>query len=170
MSARAEAMSRFAKAMTPTALGLVGVILLALPLRLFEGLAPTPFLPLVVVFFWSIYGPNYLGAPGVFVIGLLQDLLTGGPVGLWPTVYLLVQYLVQTQRAYFQGRAQKVVWMGFAITGVGAALLVWLVMSVITGSLLPITQLTVQMLATIAIFPIVSSLFGHLHRRVIVEV
>lgn len=170
MAARGEAMSRFAKATTPTLLGLFGVILLALPVRLFEGTIPTPFLPLVVVFFWSIYGPSYLAAPSVFAIGLLQDLITGGPVGLWPTIYLATQYVVTSQRAYFQGREQQVVWMGFGVVGLGVATLLWLVMSVISGTLLPVTQVGIQMLATIAAFPLISGLFKHLHQRVIVEV
>lgn len=170
MATRGEALSRLAKSTTPTLLGLLGVILLALPLRLFEGMLPTPFLPLVVVFFWSIYGPNYLAAPSVFAIGVLQDLITGAPLGLWPTVYLTTQFVVTSQRAYFQGREQQVVWLGFGLVGTGVAGLLWLVMSVISGTLLPITQLAIQMLATIAVFPLISGLFGHLHRRVIVEV
>ena len=169
-AARGEALSRLAKATTPTVLGVIGVLLATLPLRLFEGVAPTPLLPLVVVYFWSIYGPNYLSAPSVFAIGLLQDLLSGGPIGLWPTIYLVAQFAVLSQRSYFQGRDQQVVWLGFAIVGVAAAAMQWLVMSVISGALLPLTQLAVQMLATIAVFPLISILFGHLHQRVIVEV
>ena len=60
-------------------LGVFGVVILALPVRFFDGAVPTPIIPLVIVFFWSIYGPNYLPALSVFLIGLLQDLLTGGP-------------------------------------------------------------------------------------------
>lgn len=169
MGDRAEGLSRLARAAAPTALGVFGVIALALPLRLAEGHAPTPILPLVVVFFWSIYGPNYLPALGVFFIGLLQDLLTGGPLGLWPAVYLTTQYIVLSQRSYFLGREQRVVWLGFALAAANAGVILWLVMSLMSGALLPVGGLVLQLLATIAIYPLFGFAFSHLNRRVLVE-
>ncbi|MEL7490877.1 MAG: rod shape-determining protein MreD [Pseudomonadota bacterium] len=170
MGQRADSLSRIAKASTPTVIGIFGVLLLALPVRLAEGLIPTPLLPLVVVFFWSIYGPNYLPSVSVFFIGLLQDLLSGGPLGLWPAVYLLTQYVVLSQRSYFQGREQRVVWIGFAFAATSAALILWMVMSLMRGELLPVGALVGQMMTTVATYPLFAAAFSHLHRRVIVEV
>ena len=169
MGYRAENLLRLFKAATPTLLGLFGVILLALPVRLIEGWAPTPIIPLIVVFFWSIYGPDYMPSVSVFFIGLVQDLLTGGPLGLWAGVYLITQYVVLTQRAYFVGREQKVVLIGFAFAALNACVILWLVMSLMSGALLPLRSLLAQMVATILFFPIFSLAFGELHRRVLVE-
>ncbi len=170
MGRRAESLSRIAKAATPTVLGLFGVLLLALPVRLGEGLIPTPLLPLVVVFFWSIYGPDYLPSISVFFIGLLQDFLEGGPLGLWPAVYLATQYVVLSQRSYFLGREQRVVWMGFVFAAANAALILWLTMSLMRGELLPMATPAGKFLATIATYPVLAAGFSHLQRRVIVEV
>ena len=169
MGYRAENLLRLLKAAAPTLLGLMGVIVLALPIRLFEGFAPTPLIPLVVVFFWSVYGPDYLPPASVFVIGLLQDLLTGGPLGLWAVVYLVTQFVVLSQRSYFLGREQKVVWIGFAVVAVGASMILWLVMSLMSGALLPFFALTAQMAATVLIYPLFGMAFRQLHRRVLVE-
>lgn len=169
MSRRADSISRLAKAATPTLLGFFGVILLALPVRFFEGIVPTPLLPLVVVFFWSIYGPSYMPAVSIFFMGLLQDFLTGGPLGLWSAVYLTTQYIIVSQRSYFVGREQQVVWLGFAFAAGGAALILWLVMSLMSGALLPVRGLLAQMLATILLYPVFAAMFSRLHRRVIVE-
>jgi len=170
MGQRGESLSRIARASTPTIIGLFGVLLLALPVRLAEGLVPTPLLPLVVVFFWSIYGPNYLPSVSVFFIGLLQDLLSGGPLGLWSAVYLLTQYVVLSQRSYFQGREQRVVWIGFTFAATSTALILWMVMSLMRNELLPVGALVGQMITTIATYPLFAAGFSHLHRRVIVEV
>ncbi len=170
MGYRAENLLRLFKAAAPTLLGIFGVIILALPVRLFEGAIPTPIIPLVIVFFWSIYGPNYLPALSVFLIGLLQDLLTGGPLGLWAGVYLVAQFVVMSQRSYFMGREQKVVWLGFALVAAGASVILWLVMSLMSGVLLPAGALLFQMLATVMIYPLFGVAFGELHRRVLVEV
>lgn len=169
MGYRAENLLRLMKAAAPTLLGLFGVIILALPVRFFEGGIPAPIIPLVVVFFWSIYGPDYMPPLSVFFIGLLQDLLTGGPLGLWPAVYLVTQFIVLSQRSYFLGREQKVVWIGFALAAAGASLILWLVMSLMAGVLLPIRGLLFQMTATVMIYPLFGAAFGQLHRRVLVE-
>jgi len=169
MGYRAENLLRLFKAMAPTMLGVLGVLVLAAPVRLFEGFAPTPIFPLVIVFFWSVYGPDYLPPLSVFVIGLLQDLLTGGPLGLWPAVYLFTQFIVMSQRAYFLGREQKVVWIGFGFASLGAGLILWLVMSLMSGALLPVRFLLLQLAATVAIYPVFGAVFKELHRRVLVE-
>ncbi|NOX95594.1 MAG: rod shape-determining protein MreD [Alphaproteobacteria bacterium] len=169
MGYRAENLLRLLKAAAPTLLGIFGVIILALPVRLFEGFVPTPIIPLVVVFFWSIYDPDFMPSVSVFFIGLLQDLLTGGPLGLWAAVYLVTQYIVLSQRAYFLGREQKVVWLGFAMAALGASMILWLVMSLMAGLMLPVRGLLYQMFATVMIYPFFGTAFGQLHRRVLVE-
>ena len=169
MGQRADSLLRVARASTPTMLGLIGVVLLALPLRIAEGIIPTPYLPLVIVFYWSVYGPHYMPALSIFFIGLIQDLLFGGPLGLWPAVYLLTQYVVLSQRSYFLGREQRVVWIGFGFAAVTAGVMVWMIMSLMSNHLLPVRFLALQILATIAIYPLIAAGFSHLQRRVIVE-
>lgn len=169
MSARAESLSRLVKAAAPTAIGLVGVLLLSTPVRLVENIVPTPIIPLVVVYFWSIYNPAHLPSASVFVIGLLHDLVSGGPIGLWPTIYLSVQFMVLSQRAYFQGRDQQVVWLGFAVASTIASVIIWLIMSLMSERLLPAGGLVLQMLATVATYPVFAAAFAEFHRRMIVE-
>ena len=170
MSPRADTVARIARAATPTLLGLFGALLLATPLRLAEGWIATPLIPLVVVYFWSLYAPRYLPAASIFVIGLLQDLLSGGPLGLWPAVYLVVQYVAMSQQAYFLGREVHVVWMGFAVAAASVSVILWLFMSLLSATLLPLGGLAFQMLTTIAVYPLFAIVFGNLHRRVIIEV
>lgn len=169
MRSRAEGIAALTRALTPTILGLIGVVLLAAPVRLGQGFVPTPILPLVVVFFWTIYGPGYLPAASVFLIGLAQDFLSGGPLGLWPAVYLVTQYVVASQRSYFLGREQRVVWIGFVFAAAAAAAMLWVVMSLMARTVLPIGNIALQMFATIVVFPVFSGAFRQLHRRVLKE-
>lgn len=169
MGYRAENLMRLLKAATPTLLGLLGVFMLAAPIRLFEGYIATPIIPLVVVFFWSIYNPDVLPAPGVFLIGLLQDLLTGSPLGLWAFVYLTTQFIVSSQRSYFLGREQKVVWIGFTFAAIAAGFVLWMLMNLLSGAILPLRALVLQLLATIMIYPAFGVVFRRLHQRVLVE-
>ncbi|MEM9705944.1 MAG: rod shape-determining protein MreD [Pseudomonadota bacterium] len=169
MSERADVIKQFAKGLTPTLLGLVGVAMLALPLRLFEGTAPLPLIPLLIVFFWSIYAPDYLPAPSIFVIGLLQDLYSGGPIGLWALIYLGVQYTFINQRSYFLGREQRVVWVGFMFATALAGAAFWAMTSLAAGNPMPLRPLALQLILTIAAYPVLAIAFSHLQRRVIAQ-
>ncbi len=170
MSSRADVLLRFAGSATPALLGFFGVLLLASPLRLFGDLAPTPIIPLIIIYFWSLYSPGHLPAASVFFMGLLHDLLSGGPIGLWPTVYLVMQQVAISQQAYFLGRELGVVSIGFAVAAFAVSLILWLVMSLMTATVLPLGGLFWQMLVTIACFPLFALAFGRLHRRVVIEV
>lgn len=169
MSSRAEGFQRILKALGPTAVGLVSVLILVAPLRLFAGLAPTPILPLIVVFFWTIAAPAYMPSFSVFLIGLLQDFLSGGPLGLWPAVYLAIQYMVLAQRSYFAGREMRVVWVGFAFAALCAALMVWLVMSIMSQSVLSFRDIIWLMTVTALVYPVFSIAFARMHRAVFAD-
>jgi len=170
MATRADVLMRVAGAATPAMLGFLGVILLASPIRLFGDGLPTPFIPLIIIYFWSLYSPGHLPAASVFFMGLLHDLLSGGPIGLWPTVYLVMQQIAISQQAYFLGREITVVSIGFAVAALVVSLIVWLSMSLISATLLPLGGLFWQMLVTVACFPFFALAFGRLHRRVVIEV
>ncbi len=169
MNTRADSVIGLAKVLFPFLMGVAGVLLLALPVRLFGGAMPMPIIPLAVIFFWSLYDPLKLPASSVFVIGLFQDALTGGPFGLWSCVYLMVQYVVLSQRSYFLGREPQVVWLGFILVAVGAAISVWLVMSLLAGYLLPLWGLSYQIIATICFYPVMGQGFRKIRRRVMQE-
>ena len=170
MSSRAEVLMRVGGAATPALLGFLGVVLLASPLRLFGGGVPTPVIPLIIVYFWSLYSPGHLPAASVFAMGLLHDLLSGGPIGLWPTVYLVMQQIAISQQAYFLGRDLGVVSIGFAVAALVVSLIIWFVMSLMTATALPIGGLLGQMVVTVVCFPLFALAFGRLHRRVVIEV
>ena len=110
------------------------------------------------------------GAEVIRVERLVGDPLSGGPLGLWPAVYLVVQHVAVSQQSYFLGRETHVVWMGFAVAAASVSIILWLFMSLMSATLLPLSGLAWQMLATIAVYPVFAVVFGNLHRRVIIEV
>lgn len=170
MADRADTITRFLTSSTPFLIGLVGVLCLALPFRLAEGMIPMPIFPLVMIYFWTVYEPMKLPSSLIFLLGLLQDALTGGPFGLWSMVYLIVQYVVLSQRSYFLGREMKVVWMGFAIVATGAGLLIWMVLCVMSRGLLPLSGIMLQIFVTICVYPVLGQGFRSIRRTVLQEV
>ena len=149
----------------PALILLAGVVLLAVPLRLFQGAVPTPILPLLVVFLYALYDPDALPVPVVFAAGLLHDLLAGAAFGPWASVYLLTLVLVSTQRTYFLGRARDVVWIGFAVTAALAMLALWAEMSLLKAAWLPVWPAAYQFLITVLLYPAAAYVFFWLRAR-----
>ena len=162
-----QRIAQMARSIMPTILAVLGVVALLVPLRLFEGTIPTPLIPLIVLYFWSIYGSEYVPPISTFIVGLSQDIILGGPFGVWATAYLIAQYLIVSQKDYFFGREQHVVWMGFFIAVFTTAFIVWSAMSVFTGAWVPVMPMIAQALVTFAFYPVFAVGFSNLHERVI---
>ncbi|MDB5371564.1 MAG: rod shape-determining protein MreD, partial [Belnapia sp.] len=81
----------------PTASIALLLVLAAVPVGL-PGLIPAVALP--CVFFWSVFRPAALPPPAVFGLGLLQDLLTGAPVGAGVLTLLVVGGLATRWRPF----------------------------------------------------------------------
>lgn len=47
-----------------------------------------PLGPLWAAYGWSRGGPSLRSATALFALGLLQDIISGGPFGLWPFAYV----------------------------------------------------------------------------------
>ena len=139
---------------------LVGMVPLPLP---GYAIVAAPF-TLMCLFYWVIHRPDLLRPLVVFAIGLLQDLISGAPIGLTPMVLMLAYWLLITQRRFFLGRSFLMLWTGFALVAAGAAAVQWLVFAVMTASLLDAQPVLVQAVLGVALFPAVVWLLQRLHR------
>ncbi|VAV96504.1 hypothetical protein MNBD_ALPHA06-1775, partial [hydrothermal vent metagenome] len=88
----------------PALASIVGLLIYVAPVH-FMGIAiPMPLFPLMAIFFWAMSRPQLMPPIVVFAIGLIQDLLTGGPLGLWAFAYLVSYTVMITQSDAFAGR------------------------------------------------------------------
>lgn len=125
----------------------------------------TPALTLIAVYFWGIYQPHRLPYWATFVIGVLQDLLLGMPIGQGALVLLLIQGLVVSQRRFFLTKPFLVVWWGFAMVAPLGALIAWSVASVAREAVIPVLPIIVQTVITIMLYPLFGGLFGWLQQK-----
>ena len=147
----------------PILIALLCVIIGVLPLNL-PGLASIgPALTLMAVYYWSIFAPVLLPPPAVFLVGLVQDLLGGGPIGLNAFILLAVCGLVVNQRRVFIARAFHMAWFGFMLISLGVAFVSWGVVSLFDMTLLTPAPFLVQSGLSIALYPVSSWLFSRVH-------
>ena len=152
------------RGMAPVLVTLALVLVSLLPLKLSHFAPITPALALMAVYYWSVRRPDLLPFWATFAIGLVHDLLAGGPVGLTPVVLLGAQGLVVAQRRFLVERPFHVMWLGFAVVAPGAALMGWILASLYHGAIVGIVPALFQLLLTVALFPCVAWLLAAVQR------
>ena len=112
--------------------------------------------PLISIYHWAVSRPSLLPLWAVFTLGMLYDLLSGVPLGLYILVFLSVYGIVVSQRRFVIGKSFLVYWLGYGTIALGAAVQSWFVASVWYASLLNIEAILFQYVISFGVFPIVA--------------
>ena len=151
--------------------GAPGLILLATTLA---GIVPVqaplyasiaPLMPLAALYFWIVYCPDLVPLSLVFAIGILHDILTGTPIGAYAAVFLVVSWLVRSQRRFLSGKPFLILWASFFVVCGFACLTEWTIISLLMGSVMPLQPALFRSLFTAALFPLWGLLFLQVHRH-----
>jgi len=153
----------------PFLVGLVCVLLSFVPLSAIFDADVAPAFGLMAIYFWAVQRPDVFPVYAVFSVGLLYDLLSAGPLGLWALVYLVVYGIVVSQRLLFIGQTFTLFWLGFLVAALVAGLFGWGLASLYFGQVLLPGPILIQMAATVALFPLFATLFEWLQRRLLVQ-
>ncbi|HMD64603.1 MAG TPA: rod shape-determining protein MreD [Stellaceae bacterium] len=151
----------------PIATTVLAALLSIEPLHIGGYAALTPAFTLMATYHWTIYRPDLLPAPSLFMIGTAQDLLLGGLPGVTAVTLLLARAIVLTHRHYFIDRLFPFVWAGFTLlTGV-AMLFLWALHSLLAAEFLDLREPVFHAVLTISVFPVASFLLGRSQRALI---
>lgn len=164
-------MDAFARKQVPFALTLL-LMLFALTPSQVPGLSHvTPMYALAAVYFWSIYRPDLIGYGTGFGIGVLQDLLTGMPLGSSALVLMLCQYLVFQQPKFFNAKPFGVFWLAFAVVALGAGLLKWFSVGIVTSTgFTRFGDMFASVVLTVAIYPVIAWLLAKAQIKLLTDV
>lgn len=142
----------------PVVFTTLAVLMTMVPFGLSSAVLAPPSFGLVAVFLWAVYRPDLLPPAVVFAMGLLQDLLWGGPLGLWAFVFLASYLLSETQRLVLIGQGFGFMWAGFGMVAGVAGILSWLAASAYYGQFVPLVPVLVQAVLSLAVFPLIQKL------------
>ncbi|PHS27342.1 MAG: hypothetical protein COA85_05245 [Robiginitomaculum sp.] len=148
----------------PFFLSLLCVMLYVAPLRVGNFTIPMPLFPFMAIYFWSMTRPAFMPYIAIFLIGLFQDVLTGGPVGLWALSYLLTVVMISTQSDVIAGRGRPALWAGFMLAAVLATALVWIIARIALGPDPAGGRLGAEMLLSVLVYPLVGRFFALVQR------
>jgi rod shape-determining protein MreD len=153
-------------ALLPVSCGLLGVLFSNLPVTLFGGLVPPPLLGFIPVYFWCLVRPDLMTPAATFAIGILQDVMSGGPPGIWTLGFVVAYAVIQRQRDAFAGLAGVAAVLGFAT----ATLMVCAVAYLTTAALYhvaPLGPIVAELAVTVLFYIPGAFVVGALHRRLV---
>jgi rod shape-determining protein MreD len=151
----------------PIATTVLAALLSIEPLHLDGYAALTPAFTLMATYHWTIYRPNLLPPAWLFLIGTIQDLLSGGLPGETAVTLLLARAIVLPHRHHFADRLFPFVWAGFTLLTGGAMLFSWALHSLLAAELLDLRGPVLRAVLTVSAFPIASFLLGRSQRALI---
>jgi rod shape-determining protein MreD len=148
----------------PAACTVLLMLLTEVPFGLAGQSVLLPTVSLACVYFWSLFRPNAMPPPVVFLIGVLFDLLGYQPLGLGPLTLLAVHGLAVRWQAALTRQGFVGTWLAFMGFATGAAVLGWTAASLLSFRLLPFSSALFQAALTTALYPALAVLFIRAHR------
>ena len=137
------------------ALTLLGVILLsnAWPSSHFQIVPDVTF---AVVYYWSVFRETSPLAGTFFILGFLEDSLTGVLFGLTPLIWLTLYLLTSTQKRFLFGKNFLLIWVGFAFIAFSAYVLKWVLVSYLTENPVSFSPVLFSYFLTVALYPLLA--------------
>ncbi len=144
----------------PSLFCLAASLAFAAPLEVVGLRLPEPAFAFVPAFAWAVIRPS-ASAPFLLLgLGLFQDLLTGGPLGLWPLGLLTAHALTLSARRALAGQSALTLFAAYAaivLIALGvAALALWIARGAAPG----LADLFWQVVSTLALFVFAGRLIG----------
>jgi rod shape-determining protein MreD len=161
-------LDRWGRLILPGTLLLFFVLLTLAPLRAPYLSDALPLLPALVVFQFSLATPERLPGPLLLVLGVLLDLLLGGPgapVGVGALGFVLIRAAVVDNRRYLVGVPFLFQWFGFCLLALGFVLLVWIFTSLWTWTAIDPLQAFIQYIVVIVLYPLIAPLIARVRAR-----
>ena len=158
---------RFLSSIVPVTFGILGVVIANFPVSLLGGLVPPALLVFMPLYFWAMVRPDLMTPFWAFVLGILQDLLSGGPAGVWAASFLAAYFLIDRQRDMLAGLSGIGAVAGFAVAALTACLTAYAIVAVYYWHLPPAAPMLLQLAMTVLFYIPGVVLLGFVHRRLV---
>lgn len=138
----------------PALIAVGASLLMATPIRLFFGLSlPEPVFPMALAFAWPLIRPSIWAPLTLLGCGVFLDYLWGAPTGMWALVFLIVYGVVLAASSLISGQEWRVILAWWAGTVGSAFVLMYLFVTLDTGTTPTILGTIGHALFTLALFP-----------------
>lgn len=115
-----------------------------------------PAVGMICVYFWLLHRPDIFNLLSVYILGLIEDIITSAPFGSNIFALLVLYVLVTNLAKYFNAKPFTIIWLGFAVLSLITFFSRWLLVSVYYSQFLPLSIVMFSFLVTAASYPILS--------------
>ena len=122
-----------------------------------------PMFGLMCIYFWTAYRSDLFSLMSVFVLGMISDVLSVAPLGIYLFMYLIMYLSVIKISKYINDKTFEILWIGLALLLPISMLSGWLLTSIYYADFLPLKSLLFSYLISIALYPI----FGGINALVV---
>jgi rod shape-determining protein MreD len=158
---------RLLSSIVPVALGILGVVVANFPVSILGGLVPPALFVFMPLYFWAMVRPDLMTPFWAFVLGILEDLLSGGPAGVWAAAFLAAYFLIDRQRDMLAGLSGIGAVAGFAVASSTACLTAYAIVALYYWHLPPAMPMLLQLAMTVLFYIPVAVMLGSVHRRLV---
>jgi len=132
----------------------------------FQLLFSQTFMPLIALFYLTLFWKESLPIWGIFVIGILQDALCGSAFGYHAILYLGFYWIVVTQARFFLQKPYSMLLAGFAFSTFVVMVLTYGVEYFIYHRTIPLMTLLLEGLTVVGLYTPGHFLLSAIHRAV----
>lgn len=136
-----------------------------IPVSFLGGLMPPPLFALMPVYFWCLVRPDLMPPALAFAIGVLEDLFSGGPPGVWAASFVAAYALIDRQRDSFAGLSGIGAIVGFATAMLVASATAYVIVSIYFARLPPVAPLIVEIAVSVLFYIPAVIVLGWIHRH-----
>jgi len=159
--------SRLFASVIPVTLAFLGVLIANLPVSFLGGIVPAPLLGLMPIYFWGLVRPDLMPPFWAFAAGVLEDMLSGGPAGVWTVSFIVTYALIDRQRDAFAGLSGFGAILGFATAASLACASAYAVVALYHWHLPPFAPVMGELAMSIVFYVPALVFLGFVHRRLV---
>lgn len=113
-----------------------------------------PPLAFIALYYWSTYRPDLLPPSIAFLLGVLNDIINGLPMGVSALLFTIAQQIILRQRRFFSGHSFFMLWSGFALAASVMMIAEWIVIGLVRWQTVPFLPVLMQTVIAIIVFPL----------------
>lgn len=159
--------SRLFASVIPVSLAILGTVIANMPVSFLGGIVPPPLLGLMVIYFWCLVRPDLMPPFWAFIIGLLEDVLSGGPPGVWAVSFIVTYAAIDRQRDAFAGLSGLGAILGFATAAAISCATAYMVVAFYYWRLPPLAPVMGELAMTVFFYLPAVVFLGVVHRRLV---
>jgi len=158
---------RLLASVIPVMCGIIGAFVDNLPISIMGPWVPSPLFSLMPLYYWCLVRPDLMTPAWAFLIGATEDILSGGPPGVWAASFVATYAIVDRQRDAFAGLSGWGAMLGFATAALVACSTAYAIMLIHQWSLLPLTPVLGTFAMTVLFYAIAAVVLGAVHHRLV---